>query len=92
MKIPHIKSKNIILASQFLSRVRCFQECESQPCLNAGFCVDLVDKYACICAKGYSGTQCEVDLDACLDMPVNSSQCFNGGTCLDGPGYSFTCR
>ncbi|XP_046698701.1 protein eyes shut homolog isoform X3 [Silurus meridionalis] len=67
-------------------------ECASQPCLNAGSCVDLVDEYTCICTKGYNGPRCEVDLDACMDAPVNSSYCFNGGTCLDGPGYSFTCR
>uniref|UniRef100_A0AAR2KS92 Protein eyes shut homolog n=1 Tax=Pygocentrus nattereri TaxID=42514 RepID=A0AAR2KS92_PYGNA len=77
------------------SGLRCqtnIDDCQSRPCLNGGSCVDLIDKYACICIEGYGGKQCEVDLDVCLQRPANFSLCFNGGTCLDGPGSNFTCR
>ncbi|XP_062376385.1 protein eyes shut homolog [Sardina pilchardus] len=63
-------------------------ECTSRPCLNGGSCVDLTDKYACFCLDGYAGKNCEVDISICLQ---NMSLCFNGGTCLDGPGANFTC-
>ncbi|KAK6293835.1 hypothetical protein J4Q44_G00361610 [Coregonus suidteri] len=67
------------------------QECSSSPCLNGGSCVDLVDKYACFCLDGYSGKNCDIDIDVCLETPTNVSLCLNGGTCLDGEGSNFTC-
>ncbi|XP_051773782.1 protein eyes shut homolog [Ctenopharyngodon idella] len=66
-------------------------ECEDHPCLNGGSCVDLLDKYACICADGFTGKNCEVDQNVCLQMSLNFSLCFNGGTCVEGPGANFTC-
>ncbi|XP_051945836.1 protein eyes shut homolog [Xyrauchen texanus] len=66
-------------------------ECETHPCLNGGSCVDLLDKYACICADGFTGKNCDIDQNVCLQMSRNFSLCFNGGTCVDGPGANFTC-
>ena len=34
-------------------------ECVSNPCENAGVCVDGMDGYTCTCAPGYTGTHCE---------------------------------
>ena len=34
-------------------------ECESNPCLHDGICVDEVNSYRCECNDGYEGTNCE---------------------------------
>ncbi|XP_042313279.1 protein eyes shut homolog [Sceloporus undulatus] len=67
-------------------------ECESAPCLNGGSCQDLVNAFECICLSGYTGEFCEVDIDVCAEPLLNSSLCFNGGKCVDGPGRTFYCR
>ncbi|XP_068599575.1 protein crumbs homolog 1 [Brachionichthys hirsutus] len=44
---------------------RCEQEvdeCESNPCLNGGYCRNLVDKFACVCDMSYAGDVCQTDL------------------------------
>ncbi|CAG2161586.1 unnamed protein product [Oppiella nova] len=70
-------------------------ECISNPCLNRGICVDKVNDYECKCPKGYIGKRCETDVNVCTIN--NSSQffettlCYNGGTCVDGPGDIYFC-
>src|SRR5262249_37324395 len=39
----------------------------------------------CQCAPGFTGVNCEVNIDDCVGNP-----CKNGGTCVDGAN-SFTC-
>lgn len=34
-------------------------ECESDPCLNGGFCLDDINDYYCVCAPGWNGKDCE---------------------------------
>ncbi|KAJ7366002.1 Olfactomedin-like protein 2A [Desmophyllum pertusum] len=36
-------------------------ECDSNPCLNGGSSVDLVNEYNCICPPGYNGSRCGND-------------------------------
>lgn len=63
-------------------------DCESQPCLNDGECVDEIDGYKCNCSgTGYTGTLCQINVDEC----VISSPCLNGGVCFDTYG-SYTCE
>ncbi|XP_047481240.1 LOW QUALITY PROTEIN: sushi, von Willebrand factor type A, EGF and pentraxin domain-containing protein 1-like [Penaeus chinensis] len=53
-------------------------DCFSTPCLHGGSCSALDFGYVCQCVSGYSGQQCESEIDECESDP-----CFNGGTCLD---------
>ena len=53
-------------------------DCSSNPCINAGTCIDLKDDFRCKCPEGYSGRFCEKDNDDCLSDP-----CYQGATCVD---------
>ncbi|XP_078485672.1 uncharacterized protein LOC100181677 isoform X2 [Ciona intestinalis] len=55
------------------------------PCANGGTCTDGVASYTCACVTGYTGANCETNIDDCASMP-----CANGGTCTDGVA-SYTC-
>ena len=47
----------------------------------------MVSGYACTCATGWTGTNCDENIDDCADDP-----CDNGGTCGDlVSGYACTC-
>ncbi|XP_073517148.1 neurocan core protein isoform X2 [Phyllobates terribilis] len=54
------------------------QPCSHSPCLHMGTCQSNGSTYSCICNKGYTGENCEIDIDECLSNP-----CQNGGTCID---------
>jgi Notch-like protein len=42
-------------------------DCASSPCQNGATCADGVNSYSCACTAGYSGDNCENDLDNCKD-------------------------
>lgn len=37
-----------------------YNECESNPCLNDGECIDQIGGYECKCSKGYIGNRCQM--------------------------------
>ena len=65
-------------------------ECASNPCQNGGTCLEGVGtcRYDCTCKAGYSGAQCQTNINECASTP-----CQNGGTCTDlVNSYSCACR
>ena len=61
--------------------------CEPNPCKNNFVCTDLIDDFMCSCQLGYTGKQCETNVDDCQDQP-----CLNNGTCHDlVNNYTCTC-
>eukprot|EP01065_Artemidia_motanka_P041243 TRINITY_DN5312_c0_g1_i1.p1 TRINITY_DN5312_c0_g1~~TRINITY_DN5312_c0_g1_i1.p1 ORF type:complete len:3109 (+),score=985.10 TRINITY_DN5312_c0_g1_i1:86-9412(+) len=65
------------------------------PCQNGGVCVDKLNGFRCTCADGvWSGSVCEVDVDACNVDPSQGKPCAPHGTCVDkkaAAGYTCTC-
>ena len=57
--------------------------CASNPCNNAGLCVNKADGYECQCRPGYTGNHCQIDEDECVTSP-----CAEGATCVDKVGTS----
>ncbi|XP_063224864.1 protein crumbs isoform X2 [Bacillus rossius redtenbacheri] len=63
--------------------------CENNPCLHNGTCRTsaLSGSYECSCVPGFTGANCETNIDECASNP-----CENGGTCIDGEnGYTCSC-
>lgn len=50
-----------------------------------GSCIHKDDSYSCICPTGFTGDNCESDIDDCVVNP-----CLNGGSCVDDVN-SFRC-
>jgi hypothetical protein len=48
----------------------------SLSCLNGGSCINNFDGYKCLCAKEWTGKQCES-----MQLACTASMCHNGGTC-----------
>ncbi|XP_071081232.1 delta-like protein D [Haliotis cracherodii] len=59
-----------------------------KPCKNGGTCTNTGQgSYTCACPTGYTGTNCEIEIDDCERQP-----CKNGGTCRDfGTGFLCDC-
>ena len=80
-----------VLCAPFYSGSSCeiFSHCESSAvtCSERGTCTNGLDSYTCVCNTGYTGADCEVDIDECLLM---ESVCSGHGNCSHGIA-SFTC-
>ncbi|KAI0231037.1 hypothetical protein LSAT2_018592 [Lamellibrachia satsuma] len=55
--------------------------------MNGASCIVVDHSYTCTCVEGYTGINCETDIDDCASAP-----CVNGGTCFDQiDAFSCTC-
>uniref|UniRef100_A0A8C6KD91 Fibulin 7 n=2 Tax=Nothobranchius TaxID=28779 RepID=A0A8C6KD91_NOTFU len=71
---------------------RDINECLSSPCMNGGTCVDEVNQFSCVCAKGWAGVTCQT---ATTGPHVRPSRCstVQGTThCTCEPGYTISGR
>ncbi|KAK1792108.1 hypothetical protein P4O66_001885 [Electrophorus voltai] len=78
-------------------------ECTSSPCLH-GRCKRTARVCRCRVRTADLAWACwrstpacalratELNLDACMQEPANSTLCLNAGTCVAGLGFNFTCR
>ncbi|XP_012505916.1 PREDICTED: protein crumbs homolog 1 isoform X2 [Propithecus coquereli] len=65
--------------------------CHSDPCLHGGNCEDIYSSYHCSCPVGWSGTRCELSIDACFPDPCIHGNCSGGASayhCRCEPGYT----
>ncbi|XP_031553321.1 neurogenic locus notch homolog protein 1-like isoform X4 [Actinia tenebrosa] len=61
--------------------------CLANPCKNGGNCVQNGNGYTCKCVQGYTGKNCDQDVNECLKSP-----CRNGATCTNtNGGYRCQC-
>lgn len=52
---------------------RDINECASSPCMNGGTCVDEVNQFSCICAKGWAGVTCQSPVPTFFVTMTNTS-------------------
>ncbi|XP_070543821.1 hyalin-like [Ptychodera flava] len=61
--------------------------CSYNPCKNGATCIGTINGYLCLCADGWTGTNCNIEPNACLSNP-----CKNNGTCVkEGALYNCIC-
>ncbi|XP_019638862.1 PREDICTED: uncharacterized protein LOC109480924 isoform X7 [Branchiostoma belcheri] len=64
--------------------------CESSPCHNGACANDNSGGYLCTCAAGWTGTDCDGDVNECLQ---GSHSCHANANCLNTEGsYTCTCQ
>ena len=66
-------------------------DCMSNPCLNSGSCIDLVNGFQCLCMNGTAGDRCQIICPSSSCDLCNSNPCLNGGTCSMKMGITFEC-
>ena len=80
---PSITVSVTVLCAPFYIGSSCqfLNHCESNAvtCSDRKTCTNGVDSYTCVCNAGYTGAECEVDIDECLLM---ETVCSGHGNCM----------
>ena len=64
--------------------------CNPNPCQNGGTCNQQGQAYTCSCPSGYTGTNCETDIDECT---AGTATCDANAACANTAGsYTCTCN
>ena len=58
-------------------------ECQSNPCLREGRCIDLINGFICECLVPYKGDNCSL-------LPCDTAPCENGAICYDDVTFNYT--
>ena len=86
---PAITLSATVLCASFYIGSSCdiFNHCDSNAvtCSERGTCTNGLDSYTCVCNAGYTGADCEVDIDDC-----EGQRCSGNGLCMDEVN-SYTC-
>ena len=67
--------------------------CEPNPCLNGGECSDVGGVAVCGCPAGWTGPQCQYDIDECASSPCVNGDCIDqiaAYACSCYPGWTGT--
>uniref|UniRef100_A0A1I8EZ18 Cubilin n=1 Tax=Wuchereria bancrofti TaxID=6293 RepID=A0A1I8EZ18_WUCBA len=68
-------------------------ECSDNPCMNGATCIDLYNKFMCICPSHFEGETCENRIDECSIYQGTPAGCQNNASCILKPdGFHCLCQ
>ncbi|KAK6108635.1 CUB domain family protein [Brugia pahangi] len=68
-------------------------ECSDNPCKNGATCIDLYNKFMCICPSHFEGETCENRIDECSIYQGTPAGCQNNASCILNPdGFHCVCQ
>uniref|UniRef100_A0A914WRL7 Uncharacterized protein n=1 Tax=Plectus sambesii TaxID=2011161 RepID=A0A914WRL7_9BILA len=75
-----------VIVAATVCQMNCTPNCDRGLCQNSGTCIEGLNNYVCICPIGFTGFNCETNIDDCVSV-----QCENGATCIDQIN-SYSCQ
>ncbi|KAH9645530.1 hypothetical protein HF086_006687, partial [Spodoptera exigua] len=77
--LHHLEVSDFKCTGEFCEKKIPYCTKEFNPCENGAVCTDHHSHYTCTCPKGYSGQNCTINADDCINH-----MCQNGASCVDG--------